>query len=62
LSLLVGEEAGDPDANGTFPEGSVNALVVDRLRAIAEVISEEELREAEREHKVEALAEVKPCA
>ena len=62
LSLLVGEEAGEPDANGNFPEGSVNALVVDRLRAIAEVISEEELREAEREHKVEALAEVKPCS
>jgi predicted ATP-dependent protease len=62
LSLLVGEEAGAPDAEGNFPEASVNALVVDRLRAIAEVISEEELREAEREHKVEALAEVKPCS
>lgn len=37
LSLLVGADAGAPDANGVFPEGSVNARVVERLRAIAEM-------------------------
>src|SRR5205085_1344527 len=41
LSLLVGEDAGEPDAEGQFPEGTVNARVVERLRAIAEMISEE---------------------
>ncbi|PVZ11333.1 MULTISPECIES: Lon protease family protein [unclassified Pseudomonas] len=61
LSLLVGQDAGTPDDDGQFPEGSVNARVVERLRAIAEVVSEEELKEAEKEHHVEALAEVKPC-
>ncbi|MBD1587996.1 Lon protease family protein [Pseudomonas typographi] len=61
LSLLVGELAGAPDAAGQFPAGSVNALVVERLRAIAEMLSEEELKEAEKEHQVDALAEVKRC-
>ena len=37
LSLLVGADAGAPDAKGVFPEGSVNARVVERLRAIAEM-------------------------
>ncbi|MCE6983167.1 ATP-dependent protease, partial [Pseudomonas frederiksbergensis] len=36
LSLLVGEPAGEPDEEGQFPEGSVNARVVERLRVIAE--------------------------
>ncbi|MNG39470.1 hypothetical protein D3C84_1275720 [compost metagenome] len=59
LSLLVGEPAGEPDADGQFPEGSVNARVVERLRVIAEMVSEEELKEAEKEHAEEALVEVK---
>ncbi|MNF93376.1 hypothetical protein D3C84_760490 [compost metagenome] len=59
LSLLVGEPAGEPDAEGEFPEGSVNARVVERLRVIAEMISEEELKEAEKEHAEQALAQVK---
>ncbi|MCY1416572.1 hypothetical protein D9M71_320820 [compost metagenome] len=59
MSLLVGEPAGEPDAEGEFPEGSVNARVVERLRVIAEMISEEELKEAEKEHAEQALAQVK---
>ncbi|CRM96953.1 ATP-dependent protease Lon [Pseudomonas sp. 22 E 5] len=60
LSLLVGEDAGEPDAEGQFPEGTVNARVVERLRAIAEMISEEDLKEAEKELAQQALAEAKP--
>ncbi|WPC04429.1 AAA family ATPase [Pseudomonas benzenivorans] len=37
LSLLVGEDAGTPNAEGQFPAGSVNARVVERLREIAEI-------------------------
>ncbi len=37
LSLLVGEPAGAPNAEGQFPAGSVNARVVERLREIAEI-------------------------
>ena len=61
LSLLVGEPAGAPDADGQFPEGSVNARVVERLRVIAEMISEEDFKEAEKEQAEQALAEVKPA-
>ena len=61
LSLLVGEPAGEPDENGAFPEGSVNARVVERLRVIAEMISEDDLKEAEKELAQEALAETKPA-
>jgi predicted ATP-dependent protease len=61
LSLLVGEPAGEPDADGQFPEGSVNARVVERLRVIAEMISEEDLKEAEKELAEEALAQAKPA-
>jgi len=59
LSLLVGEPAGEPNADGEFPEGSINARVVERLRDIAEMISEEDLKEAEKELAQEALAEAK---
>ncbi|WP_193072148.1 Lon protease family protein [Pseudomonas sp. FME51] len=34
LSLLAGEEAGTPNAEGNFPEGSINERVVQRLKAI----------------------------
>lgn len=37
LSLLVGEPAGAQDEQGQFPAGSVNAKVVARLQAIAEI-------------------------
>ncbi|MBM7063081.1 AAA family ATPase [Pseudomonas sp. UL073] len=42
LSLLVGREVGAPDEDGQFPEGSVNARVVERLRDIAELELEED--------------------
>ena len=42
LSLLLGEPAGTPDAEGRFPAGSVNARVVERLREIAEMGMEED--------------------
>ena len=37
LSLLSGAEAGCLDAEDKFPEGSINAQVVERLRSIAEL-------------------------
>jgi predicted ATP-dependent protease len=60
LSLLVGEPAGEPDEEGQFPEGTVNARVVERLRAIAEMISEDDLKEAEKELAQQALAQTQP--
>jgi predicted ATP-dependent protease len=42
LSLLVGHTAGAVDAHGRFPEGSVNARVVERLREIAEMGMEDD--------------------
>lgn len=42
LSLLVGEDAGTPNAEGQFPAGSVNARVVARLREIAEMNMDED--------------------
>ncbi len=61
LSLLVGEPAGAPDQQGQFPEGSVNARVVERLRIIAEMVSEEDIKEAEKERLEEALAQARPA-
>ncbi|WGV18646.1 AAA family ATPase [Pseudomonas putida] len=60
LSLLVGEEAGVLDDKGQFTEGSVNARVVERLREIAEMISEEEIEKAEKERLEEVIAQAKP--
>lgn len=42
LGLLLGEPAGSPDSEGRFPEGSVNARVVARLRKISEMGPEED--------------------
>lgn len=61
LSLLVGEEAGVPDEKGQFTEGSVNARVVERLREIAEMISEEDIEKAEKERLEEIIAQAKPA-
>lgn len=61
LSLLVGEEAGAVDDKGEFAKGSVNARVVERLRVIAEMISEEEIKEAEKERMEEVIAQAKPA-
>ncbi|MBA1204631.1 AAA family ATPase [Pseudomonas capeferrum] len=60
LSLLVGEDAGAPDDKGEFPEGSVNARVVERLSAIAEMVSEEDIKEAEKERLEDMVAQAKP--
>jgi lon-related putative ATP-dependent protease len=40
ISLLTGIPAGEPDADGTYPEGSVNRMVVDRLALLAEKAKE----------------------
>ncbi|MDN5517209.1 MAG: ATP-dependent protease, partial [Pseudomonas sp.] len=63
LSLLVGEAAGHPDEKGRFPKGSVNARVVERLRDIAEIGLEEEIKPADADKaKAEAeAAAVKPA-
>ena len=37
IALLTGIEAGTPDADGSYPEGSINRRVVDRLQAFAEL-------------------------
>jgi predicted ATP-dependent protease len=42
LELLIGQAAGAVDDNGCFPEGSVNARVVARLREISEIGSEDD--------------------
>uniref|UniRef100_UPI0036D2CC0A hypothetical protein n=1 Tax=Pseudomonas sp. MD332_8 TaxID=3241257 RepID=UPI0036D2CC0A len=62
LRLVVGEVAGVPDAVGQFPVGTVYARVVERLRAIAEMISEYDLIEAEKDMGQQALAEAKPAS
>ncbi|MCY1443092.1 hypothetical protein D9M71_594910 [compost metagenome] len=58
LSLLVGEPAGVPDEKGQFPEGSVNARVVARLREIAEMGLEEEEKAAPAQEVAEMVAKV----
>lgn len=45
LSLLSGAEAGCVDAEGCFPENTINAQVVARLRSISELSSPEESAE-----------------
>ncbi|HEY7193646.1 MAG TPA: ATP-binding protein [Gemmatimonadales bacterium] len=40
LALLTGREAGERDATGAYPEGSVNRLVEDRLWELAEKLQE----------------------
>lgn len=44
LSLLAGTEVGEPDEQGHFPEGCLNARVVARLQEIAELDLEDEGR------------------
>ena len=36
IELLTGVPAGDADADGRYPEGTVNRKVADRLAALAE--------------------------
>lgn len=42
LGLLAGDEPGSADEQGHFPDGTINARVVDRLREIAERDDEDE--------------------
>ncbi len=53
LALLVGQPVGEADDQGQFPAGTVNAAVVERLRAIAEV--EQAMDERPAEGSAEAL-------
>jgi predicted ATP-dependent protease len=36
IEILTGIAAGEPDARGVYPEGTINRRVADRLRALAE--------------------------
>lgn len=56
LSLLVGREVGVADARGRFPAGSVNALVVERLREIAELDMDEDEKGAAKEVNIKGAA------
>ncbi|MCG8908911.1 ATP-binding protein [Pseudomonas sp. DP-17] len=62
LSLLVGEPAGAPDANGHFPKGSVNARVVERLKEISELGMDEEEKEKPAKEPAAAKPASKPKA
>lgn len=56
LALLVGQPVGEADAEGRFPEGSVNARVVARLRDIAEMEPAVDERSAPLAHPAARLA------
>jgi predicted ATP-dependent protease len=61
LSLLVGVDAGSPNAEGKFPAGSVNARVVERLRDIAAMgMGDDDKDEAKSEEPVAVIKEKKP--
>ena len=63
LSLLVGTDAGAPNAEGQFPDGSVNARVVERLRDIAAMgMDDDDKEEAKKEEPVAEVKEKKPRA
>ena len=40
ISILTGIEAGEPDPDGNYPEGSVNARVFERLRRFTQKVQE----------------------
>jgi predicted ATP-dependent protease len=42
LSLLTGQEAGTIDAEGQYPEGSVNFRAVARLKEISDMSADED--------------------
>jgi len=35
LALLTGKDAGEPDEDGNYPEGSINYLVDEKLKELA---------------------------
>lgn len=62
LSLLVGADAGSPNAEGQFPAGSVNARVVERLRDIAAMGMEDDDKDEPKKEEPAAVKEKKPRA
>ena len=42
LSILIGEDAGEMNADGQYPEGSINFKVVARLKEIADLAVDED--------------------
>jgi lon-related putative ATP-dependent protease len=59
LQIMTGREVGEPGEDGTYPEGTINALVVRRLTEIAESMEKkkEKEREEERENNKEKREE-----
>ena len=53
LEILMDRKAGKVSKKGTFPRGSVNYRVLERLRDIADIGKEEELHEEEKEKEKE---------
>ena len=51
LEILMDRKAGKLSKKGTFPRGSVNYRVLERLRDIADIGKEEEIHEEEKEDK-----------
>jgi predicted ATP-dependent protease len=51
IALLTGHPVGERASDGSFPAGSVNRAVVDRLQAFLKLRKEAELDEAGREKK-----------
>ena len=47
IDLLTGCQAGEPDENGIYPEGTINRAVADRLAEMAEVLKDVEEAEEE---------------
>jgi ATP-dependent Lon protease len=54
IELLTGVPAGEPDAEGKFPEGSINCLVNERLTELSEALKEYESSPGEEEKEEEA--------
>jgi len=51
LEILTGIEAGDTKEDGTYPEGSINYLVMKRLEEISESLEKKKEKEEEKEEK-----------
>lgn len=51
LEILTGMQAGDMREDGTYPEGSINYLVMKRLEEIAESLEKKKEKEEEKEEK-----------
>jgi predicted ATP-dependent protease len=47
IALLTGHDAGEPEENGAYPEGTVNQLVAKRLTEMVEVLKKKDENEEE---------------